>query len=534
MASVLTALVAPPAPVVRPCACPACKGLPSLERPRFFAGQLLTESELNSLESYVLAKSRLHNRYLHGPGVVCGLEVVCGDCQPWVTVKQGYAIDPCGNDVVVGTDQHVDVMRYISDCLNAQRSVRPTGCDPIAPPNDPGCREGLQQWCLTLTYQEKEARPVMSLHQPAASSHGSSCGCARGCGTSGGAACTCQPTAQATCAGNGSKASAGACATYGGATPAALAPCEPTRIYEQFRIDLVPSEVSCGCSATLEDRAAPLLQCLFSDTLLWELLTCLNRLTQIVGTWVKASDWQVLWPLLSGSPSQRVTVDQLHDACCNLRQAVVTLYGSDPLQVRCAVPATLAGLTCPPAAGDLADYQKQVEPVVKQLFGLLVAYGVDCACSAIMPRCAPDPSDDRLILACLTVDTTSQQVVHVCNFHGRRFAGAFPSVSHWLSAVPVIPALKYLVEKACCSGDPFRDAGALLAYIRPDVRERSAVLGQAAGLPAAIESFLARLLTESWGSLIADAAGRAPAAQPVPPVPQAQSRPAVRRQRPGG
>ena len=38
--------------------CPVCHGLVSAERPRFFAGQLLTETELNSLENYVLAKNR--------------------------------------------------------------------------------------------------------------------------------------------------------------------------------------------------------------------------------------------------------------------------------------------------------------------------------------------------------------------------------------------------------------------------------------------------------------------------------------------
>ena len=53
--------------------CPACGGLECLCRPRFFAGQVLTEDDLNRLENYVVAKGKLHNRYLHGPGVVCGL-----------------------------------------------------------------------------------------------------------------------------------------------------------------------------------------------------------------------------------------------------------------------------------------------------------------------------------------------------------------------------------------------------------------------------------------------------------------------------
>ena len=66
------------APARRPV--PVCGGLECLCRPRFFPGQLLTEDDLNRLEQYVIAKNKLHNRYFHGSGVVCGLEVVCDPC----------------------------------------------------------------------------------------------------------------------------------------------------------------------------------------------------------------------------------------------------------------------------------------------------------------------------------------------------------------------------------------------------------------------------------------------------------------------
>ena len=61
-------------------ACTECGELKCLCRPRFFAGQLLTEQDLNRLQTYVIEKNRLHNRYLHGWGVVCGLEVGCEPC----------------------------------------------------------------------------------------------------------------------------------------------------------------------------------------------------------------------------------------------------------------------------------------------------------------------------------------------------------------------------------------------------------------------------------------------------------------------
>ncbi len=49
-------------------------------RPQFFAGQLLTEDDLQSLDDYVVTKNRLHNRYLFGSGVVCGLTATCEPC----------------------------------------------------------------------------------------------------------------------------------------------------------------------------------------------------------------------------------------------------------------------------------------------------------------------------------------------------------------------------------------------------------------------------------------------------------------------
>jgi hypothetical protein len=39
------------------CCCPACTGLQCLDRTRFFAGQLLTEADLNNEQSYWLAKT---------------------------------------------------------------------------------------------------------------------------------------------------------------------------------------------------------------------------------------------------------------------------------------------------------------------------------------------------------------------------------------------------------------------------------------------------------------------------------------------
>src|SRR5262245_63996180 len=89
--------------------CPTCGALECLCRPRFFAGQLLTEQDLNRLDQYIIAKNRLHNRYLVGHGVACGLEVRCHPCGNLVTVSPGYAINGCGDDIIVCSQDTVDV-----------------------------------------------------------------------------------------------------------------------------------------------------------------------------------------------------------------------------------------------------------------------------------------------------------------------------------------------------------------------------------------------------------------------------------------
>ena len=87
----------------------ACKA-DSYVRPRFFAGQLLTEEDLELLGEYVTAKNRLHNRNFFGDGVVCGLEVGCHPCGGGhVIVRPGHALDCCGNDIVVPCEVELDL-----------------------------------------------------------------------------------------------------------------------------------------------------------------------------------------------------------------------------------------------------------------------------------------------------------------------------------------------------------------------------------------------------------------------------------------
>ncbi|MDH3445863.1 MAG: hypothetical protein OEN50_18205, partial [Deltaproteobacteria bacterium] len=95
--------------------CATCRNQ-GFVRPRFFAGQLLTEEDLQKLIEYVVAKNRLHNQRLWGDGVVCGLEVSCNPCGGGtVRVNPGYALDCCGNDLVLECPQDLDINAMVRD-----------------------------------------------------------------------------------------------------------------------------------------------------------------------------------------------------------------------------------------------------------------------------------------------------------------------------------------------------------------------------------------------------------------------------------
>ena len=116
-------------------------------RPRFFAGQLLTEDDLEQITGYQNAKRRLTNRHLFGTGVVCGLEVkalaqpkTAGD----LIVSPGYALDCCGNDIVLPCPYSFNLHEMIRN----QKLTCPTPCP------GPGDNE-LRQYDLYIRYDER-------------------------------------------------------------------------------------------------------------------------------------------------------------------------------------------------------------------------------------------------------------------------------------------------------------------------------------------------------------------------------------------
>lgn len=85
-------------------------------RPEYIAGSNFSAAALTSEQQFRWQHGRLHNRFLHGWGVACGLKVVpAGDpATPWaVRVCPGYAISPCGDEIDVRCAVVVDIAEWL-------------------------------------------------------------------------------------------------------------------------------------------------------------------------------------------------------------------------------------------------------------------------------------------------------------------------------------------------------------------------------------------------------------------------------------
>jgi hypothetical protein len=131
-----------------------------LERTRYYPRQIVTSDDLTQDQLYVRDRLRLHNRFLHGWGIACGLTVQpCADdtgeglsCR--VKVSAGYAIDPYGNEIVVGTGQVLDLCK---EDLEGNLSCVPrtdSWCQPVDAVRRPGA------YHLAVRWIEEAIKPV--------------------------------------------------------------------------------------------------------------------------------------------------------------------------------------------------------------------------------------------------------------------------------------------------------------------------------------------------------------------------------------
>jgi hypothetical protein len=447
------------------CGCVACAGLECLERPRYFAGQLLTEAELTGEQAYVIAKNRLHNRYLHGMGVVCGLEIVCHECRGWVTVRQGYAIDGCGNDIIVCKDDSFDLLDRIRRCRDKLRPKQE--CDPIRGEDPANCRDVEEHWCIALQYDEKDARPTTMLRrEPSKECH---CGCSESKHQK-------KPNSKGSC-GCGCQSS----------PPKAERPgqCEPTRTIENYRIDVckAPPEhcrpwkidlVKWARYVTIWRRTIginlPLAPTVIvvamaenapDSTLFGRIVRCVRDSYRKLRERISNENFLVIRALLATDDpgiGDQIDAQRQYAAFCAAYWAVRELF-EDKDSVRCEIHKTLNGLAVEPP-GDQESGRAYFPKVRPQLFNLLTLYFqhvLDCICMALLPPCAAAPCDERLIIGCVVV--RNDEIVRICNLSCRRYAGSFPALSYWLSFGPL---LAQGFAAMCCRPDLVRKRSPLM------------------------------------------------------------------------
>ncbi len=105
-----------------------------MERVRFFDGQLLTATDFEAEQRYHLERRRLHNRMLHGFGVVDGLGVSVADGT--VIVSPGFALDRRGNEIIVAGPVRIDLNVCTGDVYFVTIQYTETATDPV--PNTNG------------------------------------------------------------------------------------------------------------------------------------------------------------------------------------------------------------------------------------------------------------------------------------------------------------------------------------------------------------------------------------------------------------
>lgn len=127
------------------------KNVPELDRLHYYYGQMLGPRDFQAEQDYFRNKLKLHNRCLHGHGVVCGLRASeveppknphCPDPPApealpakrlYIKIGSGMALDAAGNELVVRDRPdylQIDVWKLVAEQINhAQRDdVLTNGC----------------------------------------------------------------------------------------------------------------------------------------------------------------------------------------------------------------------------------------------------------------------------------------------------------------------------------------------------------------------------------------------------------------------
>lgn len=427
-----------------------------IERPKYFSGQLLTDEDLSLEQNYFREKMKLHNRHLHGWGVVCGLKVKCFPCctghgaSGKVLVESGHAIDCCGNDIIVCNETEYDVIKRIDELKQKKKAESdPCSGEPAATEQECDCEGEGEKYYLVLRYKETEAKPATAFNSK------------NGC---------------------------------------SIQSCVPSRIQECYELDLVEY---CTLDKTRDENfPTKAMECitLFNDTLNRVRGTTGGKgldsmspaqLKDFIRQYHKALPSHTRCDVLDeldrieigereGEEVERFPYsfkyDPAYDFTSQFKEATATAFSTRGISINIddvQGPDNNNNYTIQSSDGKtylikfISSQDTDQGPIynytvyeittgydVSKL--LILAYQLlfDCICQALINPCPECREDDLVILATITV--IGKKIHSICNVT-RRWVMSFPTLFYWL---PINIIIKQIINLLCCTLD-LRQTGSL-------------------------------------------------------------------------
>jgi len=306
-------------------------------------------------QRYLREKNRLYHRSLHGAGVVCGLRLTCDPYRAGgILVGSGFAIDDCGNDLVLPERMPLDVIGLLTQ---KKLIVTESTPDPCRPKNaEADCR--LQQcFYITICYQEDQvdfATPLVS---------------------------TCQTTSSE---------------------------CEPTRILETVSLEVVDALPRVKSNEDLLKRRLERCFKLFSEG---AFAHALHRHQKMLGEIITPG------PEEEKAEHHHERHPEFHKLFLELRGLLLLYLNKHPDKYNCRLDEEIRNLPFPgihrhPNKAE-QRYLDEVRDSFSRLLSLAWQYVVSSALGECVPSCDEVPEASYVTLG--SVEVENGRIVRVCN-----------------------------------------------------------------------------------------------------------------------
>jgi len=145
-----------------------------MKRVRFFDGMLLSKADFQADQQYFREKQKIHNRCLHGYGVVCGLDVSI--LKGTIRVSPGLALSCTGDEIVV--DERLTVaLPETRNSMYLTIGYGERGTDPVPAPAGGGIENSRTEETFEISFQ---AHDPCHEHAHAKSARSRALGCGKG------------------------------------------------------------------------------------------------------------------------------------------------------------------------------------------------------------------------------------------------------------------------------------------------------------------------------------------------------------------